>query len=381
MARISPSLEAFSETVEAIYDCALNPQHWRDTLRLIGERTHSSNVAIGTMDYDQKRLVNAFEHGYDPAFWNAYLENSGVNPLLIRSRQRPLGQVYTLASLGDLEEVRKSRFHNEWIRAQRFGDLIGLNGLRFGRRVAGLVANRKDHQPPYGKHDLQVMRRLAPHVCRAFAVSDALDLKTINARMLEATLDALACGVYLTDRQCRVVYMNAAAERHIKTGKTLRIVSSRLSPVNDAARELLAHTLAQAIANEAEPSPCGISLALPDSDDAGLVATILPLDRGQRYSISGPLAAAAAVFVQDPTVAPPYPGAAFAKLYGLTGAELRVLLAMAPGLGLKDAGAMLGISEVTARTHLQHVFLKTGTSKQTELLNLLKNSTPPVTVA
>ena len=245
MARISPSLEAFSETVEAIYDSALNPQHWRDTLRLIGERTHSSNVAIGTMDYDQKRLVNAVEHGYDPAFWKTYLENFGVNPLLIRSRQRPLGQVYTLASLGDLEEVRKSRFHNEWIRAQRFGDLIGLNGLRFGRRVAGLVVNRKDHQPPYGKHDLQVMRRLAPHVCRAFAVSDALELKTINARMLEATLDALACGVYLTDRQCRVVYMNAAAERHIKTGKTLRIVSSRLSPVSHAARELLAHTLAR----------------------------------------------------------------------------------------------------------------------------------------
>ena len=63
----------------------------------------------------------------------------GRSRVLIRSKQRPLGQVYTLASLGDLEEFRKSRFHNEWIRAQRFGELIGLNGLRFGRRVAGLV--------------------------------------------------------------------------------------------------------------------------------------------------------------------------------------------------------------------------------------------------
>jgi DNA-binding CsgD family transcriptional regulator len=57
-----------------------------------------------------------------------------------------------------------------------------------------------------------------------------------------------------------------------------------------------------------------------------------------------------------------------------------VLLAIAPGLGLKDAAALLGVAEVTARTHLQHIFFKTGTSKQTELLNLLKNSTPPVTI-
>jgi DNA-binding CsgD family transcriptional regulator len=39
---------------------------------------------------------------------------------------------------------------------------------------------------------------------------------------------------------------------------------------------------------------------------------------------------------------------------------------------------MLGIGEVTARTHLQHVYAKTRTSKQTELLNLFRNATPPV---
>ena len=97
----------------------------------------------------------------------------------------------------------------------------------------------------------------------------------------------------------------------------------------------------------------------------------LPLTRGNRCSFSG---LAVAIFVQDPEVAPAYPGEAFAKLYGLTGAELRVLLALAPGLSVKDAAAMLGIGEVTARTHLQHVYAKTRTSKQTELLNLFRNA-------
>ena len=55
------------------------------------------------------------------------------------------------------------------------------------------------------------------------------------------------------------------------------------------------------------------------------------------------------------------------------------VLAMAPGLSVKEAAALLGIGEVTARTHLQHAYAKTGTSKQTELLNLLNNSSPPIT--
>jgi DNA-binding CsgD family transcriptional regulator len=80
-------------------------------------------------------------------------------------------------------------------------------------------------------------------------------------------------------------------------------------------------------------------------------------------------------------VVPPFPGEAFAKLYGLTGSELRVLLAMAPGLGVKEAAEMLGIGETTAKTHLQHIYAKTGTSKQTELMHLFMSSTPPIKAA
>ena len=57
------------------------------------------------------------------------------------------------------------------------------------------------------------MTLLSPHVCRAVAISDALNLKTIRSEALEATLNALASGVYLVDRSGRVIYMNRAAEQ------------------------------------------------------------------------------------------------------------------------------------------------------------------------
>ena len=51
---------------------------------------------------------------------------------------------------------------------------------------------------------------------------------------------------------------------------------------------------------------------------------------------------------------------------------------MAPGLGVREVATMLGVGEVTARTHLQHISSNTGTSKQTEVLKLLRSAAPPV---
>jgi DNA-binding CsgD family transcriptional regulator len=72
------------------------------------------------------------------------------------------------------------------------------------------------------------------------------------------------------------------------------------------------------------------------------------------------------------------PGEAFARLYKLTGGELRVLMTLAQGLGAKETADMLGIGEPTVRSHLQRIFSKTNTTRQADLLRLLQSSTPPL---
>ena len=104
----------------------------------------------------------------------------------------------------------------------------------------------------------------------------------------------------------------------------------------------------------------------------------MPIENGERSGILAPFAASVAVFMQDPVEVPLMPGEAFARLHGLTGGELRVLLALSQGLDGMKSAEMLGISEPTVRTHLQRIFSKTGTSRQSDLLNMLHRSTPPV---
>jgi DNA-binding CsgD family transcriptional regulator len=42
-----------------------------------------------------------------------------------------------------------------------------------------------------------------------------------------------------------------------------------------------------------------------------------------------------------------------------------------------EAADLLGIHETTAKTHLQRIFGKTGTSRQAKLIQLLMAATPP----
>ena len=172
--------------------------------------------------------------------------------------------------------------------------------------------------------------------------------------------------------------MNRAAEHQVRTSNAIRVTNNHLAPIDRMARLALAKAIDEATGDEADLPTSGFTIALPGADNAGLIATILPLARGERQSIRGAFSGMVAIFVQDPVVMPPFPGEAFAELYGLTRSELRVLLAMAPGLSVKEAAEMLGIGENTAKTHLQHIHSKTGTSKQTELMRLFMSSTPPV---
>jgi len=375
-----PSLAEFSKVVEAIYDCTLDAARWNDALKLIIAFTNSCHVGMGIIDHGKK--LNIYRYGAgaisDEDVQIYFQKYALMNPLFVARRMYDVGQVVTTEMLVSEDELLESRFYREYAEPRRLRYLMTIELLRTGHRSAGIAGYRFSDQPTYGSADIELFQLLSPHLCKACAIADALDLRTITSQVLEATLDGLAAGVYLTDRQGRIVYMNAAAERQAKTGNAVQIINNRLSARSPAVSETLARAIDNATRDETASEAGGHAVALPDDDGAGLVASVLPLDRGMRRSVSTPFAACAAVFVQDPKVAPPLPGEAFAKLYGLTGGELRALLTMAPGLSAKEAGDMLGISESTVKTHLQRVFGKTGTSKQTELMQLLKDSAPPV---
>ena len=59
---------------------------------------------------------------------------------------------------------------------------------------------------------------------------------------------------------------------------------------------------------------------------------------------------------------------AMAKRYSLTTGEMRVLEAVLKVNGVRAVAQHLGLSPATVKTHLHHLFRKTGTSRQSDLV-------------
>jgi DNA-binding CsgD family transcriptional regulator len=79
----------------------------------------------------------------------------------------------------------------------------------------------------------------------------------------------------------------------------------------------------------------------------------------------------ALVLIIDPDDEPEPTVALLRRLYRLTEAEAEVAIHVMRGADLKQISEELSISYTTVCTHLQHVFDKTDTHRQAELVRLL----------
>jgi DNA-binding CsgD family transcriptional regulator len=96
---------------------------------------------------------------------------------------------------------------------------------------------------------------------------------------------------------------------------------------------------------------------------------VAPLRPGGKPAPEG--AAAVLLLIRDTAGASPLAGTLLIGLFGLTGAEARVATALLSADSAREVAAHLGIGLATVRTHLHHLYDKTGTRRQAELVWLL----------
>jgi DNA-binding CsgD family transcriptional regulator len=62
---------------------------------------------------------------------------------------------------------------------------------------------------------------------------------------------------------------------------------------------------------------------------------------------------------------------AIGRRHRLTPGEIRVLEALVEVGGIREIAAALAISSTTVKTHLRHIFQKTGTKRQADLIRMV----------
>ena len=237
---------------------------------------------------------------------------------------------------------------------------------------------RHERQGIVDEETRQRTRLIAPHIQRAVLISKVIDLKQGEAASLAQAFDGLRAGVILVDLAGRVVHANAAAHALLSDGRVLRVSRGRLVCDNAKADLDLQAVFAAAALGDCAIGTKGIPLPTAPNIAEPYVAHVLPLVASERRRSAVHHAATAAVFVHKAALEAFSPPEVMAEIFKLTMTELRVLFAIVEVGGVPEVARVLGIAPSTVRTHLAHVYDKTGVARQADLVKLVAGFVSPL---
>jgi DNA-binding CsgD family transcriptional regulator len=377
------SVEKFSDLIGSIYDCVIAPEQWTDVLKDIRTAFGFATGVLSAYSLTNVRIgVNAAS-GTDPVPTMAQTSKEYVADIveiwggIERIRQYPLGEPIIRSQAVPEEIILGNRYHREWALPKGLFDAVGVALVREKTMIGNATFSQHVSDGAIEDEQVSGLRVLAPHIRRAVIISNLFDMKAVEAATFASTVEALTVGVVLVDEDAKIVHANAAADAMLTTNDPILARHGRVGVQSMATTTSLQSAIAQAAKDEAALGQKGIGIPILRESGDPLVIHVMPLRRGSERARLAQRATAA-LFVASASGPPQMSHVALTQLYDLTPAEIRIFELICEGHTRDAISQLLGVSVATVKSHLLHVFEKTGCRRQVDLVRLAKSLTFPV---
>jgi DNA-binding CsgD family transcriptional regulator len=365
-------MEQLSLLIGDIYDASLDPALWPSVFATATKYMGGSAAHLSVRDIVGGNSYGHFASGHDPHFLELYHQKYvKINPIFPTVAFFDVERTLSIPDCLPPEEFCRSQFVREWVIPQGYVDIVFSNVEKSATGCAMFSVLRHFSE---GFANEELGRRFAlvvPHIRRALLIGKVIDLHKVEAAALADSFDTLVSGMFIVDATGRIVHANASGYAMIAEADAVRAPNGRLTANDPAAEQALLDIFTAAGGGDAMLGRKGIAVPLRARTDERYVAHVLPLTSGARRKAGVSYGAVAAVFVRKAALDLPSPPVAIAQQFRLTQAELRVLFFIVEIGGMSEVAEVLGISEATVKTHLHHVFEKTGTGRQADLVKLV----------
>jgi len=367
--------------IARLYDAALDEALWPQLCRDLAEACGGGSETILILQSDSgAQLLNPAGHFGKEASsaYEAYYWQHDVWAKL--AYRLGVGQVHDCAEHIRPRDFERTQFYADFCRPHDLYHVICAILPMAPGESAQLGVHRQRTQGPFADSPLvqAQLQALLPHLQRALRIRARLAQSGMQERTTRAALDALDTAVLLVDSRLDVLYANASALALFGPGLERSLHCPAGGSPRWCALPQLAQAVRQAIGTgqgKRVAAPVASALRLPRPGAPDLCLTVAPFQPPQ-----GPLRqrACALVLARDPQ-APPVAVPALQQLFDLTQAEAQVAQALAQGAPIDRIAAGTGVSINTVRTHLHHIYDKTGTARQGELIARIHQSASPFT--
>ncbi len=370
-------MQDVSHVVGTLYEAAHDAKVWPsaiDELRKLFNGSMACLVPWGS----NVRASDVNSSTADPTYLQRYIDDFGSgNELLDALQAVPVRHVYRDHDLLGHHAFRRTRFWNEWMAPQ---DMYGGLACKLEATPSSIWmfdVQRGRRQAAFDDNDAKLLRHLVPHFLRVRQISRHLELTT----MVASAFSHLSFGIILVDSQMRIVASNEVANAIFdRRGSQIRNKNGALwtkIPSNLAnLRQLVANVCN--IGSRSARGPGGEHLLRSNPLDlasVNLAVSVRPLFKGRNPGAMLP--PCAALLLREINL---QLGAEFQEqiraLFALSPKEARVAIALASGHSLKQTAQDERIAFSTARSYLEHIFYKTNTRSQGQLVALLKTIHP-----
>jgi DNA-binding CsgD family transcriptional regulator len=370
----SPSDAQLHDLIDRIYASAVRPELWSDVIQglselfggspVLGELylPHASDDPLVSVGLQQEYVLNYARDTTNLLPWATRVESQLADRFHLMSEALPGF------------ELAGSEFYGCWMKPQGLALLwpaVLTILAESGEMVAGLSVFRREGEGSFSEAELRGADALVPHLHRAIRVRLRLDAARRARVPLAEALDRLPLAMLMLDGNRQVLIKNDSAAHVLALEDGIELRSTGLAAKDPRENAKLQAHIKAALESTQEQSLNGTSFMLISrpSGRQPFSVMISPLLSAPTGALSSE--AVVACFVSDPEAGHVPTSEALAKIYELTPAEAEVVQLLAKGLSLDEIAADRGISLNTVRSHLKHIFNKTGTSRQGELLGLV----------
>lgn len=384
---------AADSLIEDIYDAVTFPERWGGVLERLCALTDATHGFLFTTapHHDSRAAPLWARHNISDALLGDYTTHfrhrdlwtnaAAARGLLSRCVVRRGEELVPEA------ELRRSMIFNEMLKEQGMGRLCAVSlsdGGELTPMQPVLSLFRPADRPAFSDDTVRLLQRCAPYLQRAMRMRVRLwarqDGRAEEARWSGRMIDRLPLGVVLLDAAGRIVGLNRAGQAMVDAQDGLRHRHGRLQAEQGAEARRLAHALEAAVSAGARTAAAhrGEAADLRVSRPSGrapYVLTVLPLSPEAAEEPCGDAGGGprirAAVYIVDPAAVAPGLGARLGGLFGLTPAEAALVADLLADLAPAEIGERRGVAISTVRSQLRSIFAKTGTTRQSELMNLV----------
>jgi DNA-binding CsgD family transcriptional regulator/PAS domain-containing protein len=365
------AIDEFSHLVSGIYAAATAPERWESAIREIHRALGGSGASL----LRGGGAVWSFHESTIPAeALDSYAQHyCHCDYVLAALQEGPAGVVRTGAEV--VVPNRNAEFHAGWMRPNELEDGLFVR-LSDGPQPTCFIVCTSELPGSFDDPErVKVMNGLVVHLQQALRTQKQLTALTNNNLALASVLEAVRHGIVVVGPECVVLNLNSAAEEILREEDGLIHRHGCLTAMAARADHELRCAVWSALADGTTDVPGGHTFTcIRPSDKRPYAIHVVPLSRNSFDET--PRDPAALVLICDPERENESATALLRRLHGLTVAEAEVALRISRGLSLKQISDELSVSYQTIRTHLQHVFDKTDTHRQGELVRLLLADQP-----